>query len=56
MAIQENTCTPLGIATAKLATDVTCSASGPSPAVNMWCIHSKKLIAPTATSAQTIAR
>ena len=56
VAIQANTCTALGIATAKLAADARCMARLPRPAVNMWWIHSAKLSTPTPTNANTTAR
>ena len=56
VAIQENTCTALGIATAKLAAETNSMACRLRPAVNMWCAHSAKLMNPTATSAITMAR
>ena len=56
VAIQANTCTAVGTATAKLAIDTSVSAMLPRPAVNMWCAHNRKLSAPTATSAAMMAR
>lgn len=56
VAIHANTCTPLGMATMKLAADTTSSERLPRPAVNMWCTHSAKLTTPTPMSASTTAR
>ncbi|MNL71631.1 hypothetical protein D3C87_1968110 [compost metagenome] len=56
VAIHANTCSPLGIATTKLAADTSSIGTLPSPAVNMWCAHSRKLTAPTPISAITTAR
>jgi hypothetical protein len=56
VAIHANTCTPLGIATRKLAAEVTVIARSATPAANMWWIQSAKLTSPTPASAATIAR
>ncbi|MNU06546.1 hypothetical protein D3C72_2517770 [compost metagenome] len=56
VAIQANTCMPVGTDTAMLAADAKLKESWGMPVANMWCTHKPKLRKPVATTASTTRR